>query len=89
MRCTTCHQDANFDPAGVPGHPLWHVAPEGMAWQQRSLRQIASRSRIRGKTAADPGAVQEHMTHDTLVGWAWRPVARASRRPARRSSSAR
>src|ERR1700722_10896739 len=24
MRCATCHQGANFDPAGVPGHPHWH-----------------------------------------------------------------
>ena len=38
MRCTTCHQDANFEPSGVPGHPLWHVAPKSMAWQQRIAR---------------------------------------------------
>ena len=53
MRCTTCHQDANFEPSGAPGHPLWHVAPRSMAWQQRSLRgRSASRSRIRARTAA-------------------------------------
>ena len=61
MRCTTCHQDANFEPSGVPGHPLWHVAPTSMAWQQRSLAQICEQikdpSRNGGKTlAADPGA---------------------------------
>src|SRR4051812_6306065 len=27
LRCSTCHQGANFEPAGVPGHPLWHAAP--------------------------------------------------------------
>src|SRR5262245_53984479 len=27
MRCSICHQQANFDPAGVPGHPEWHLAP--------------------------------------------------------------
>ena len=37
MRCTTCHQDANFEPSGVPGHPLWHVAPksDGLADRAR------------------------------------------------------
>ena len=74
MRCTTCHQDANFEPSGVPGHPLWHVAPKSMAWQQRSLRQICEQikdpRRNGGKTLAQ---MHEHMAHDTLVGWAWRP----------------
>ena len=33
MHCSICHQQANFDPAGVPGHPEWHLAPrEGWAW---------------------------------------------------------
>ena len=74
MRCTTCHQDANFDPAGMPGHPLWHVAPKSMAWQQQSLKQICEQvkdpRRNGGKTLAQ---IREHMAHDTLVGWAWRP----------------
>src|SRR4030081_3607373 len=26
MRCTTCHQSTNYEPSGVPGHALWHVA---------------------------------------------------------------
>ena len=81
MRCTTCHQDANFEPAGVPGHPLWHVAPKEMAWQQRSLKQICEQikdpRRNGGKTLAQ---IQHHMAQDTLVGWAWRPGA--AREPA-------
>jgi hypothetical protein len=39
MRCTTCHQSANYEPSGVPGHPLWHVAPKSMAWQTKSIQQ--------------------------------------------------
>src|SRR5207249_1290663 len=35
MRCTTCHQAANFDPGRVPGSPKWHLAPASMAWQKR------------------------------------------------------
>jgi len=74
MRCTTCHQAANFEPSGVPGHPLWHMAPLGMAWQQRSLAQICVQikdpRKNGGKTLAQ---LHEHMAQDTLVGWAWHP----------------
>src|SRR6186713_618675 len=24
MRCSTCHQAANYEPGRVPGHPEWH-----------------------------------------------------------------
>lgn len=74
LRCMTCHQGANFDPAGVPGHPLWELAPRSMAWQTKSLgqicEQIKDRDRNGGKTLA---AIHEHMAHDTLVGWGWNP----------------
>jgi len=74
LRCTTCHQGANFEPAGVPGHPLWHVAPLSMAWQNRSLGQICAQikdtRRNGGKSLA---ALHEHMAGDTLVGWGWAP----------------
>lgn len=74
LRCTTCHQGANFAPAGMPGHPLWHLAPLSMAWQGKSLGQICAqikdKKRNGGKTLAQ---IQEHMGHDTLVGWAWNP----------------
>jgi hypothetical protein len=45
MQCPTCHQRANFDPGGVPGHPKWHLAPIEMAWVGKSLGRSASRSR--------------------------------------------
>ena len=74
LRCMTCHQGANFEPAGVPGHPLWHLAPISMAWQEKSLgqicEQIKDRERNGGKTLAQ---IQEHMAHDSLVGWGWKP----------------
>ena len=74
LRCMTCHQGANFPPAGVPGHPLWQVAPLSMAWQTKSLgqicEQIKDRQRNGGKSLAQ---IQEHMGHDSLVGWAWNP----------------
>ena len=74
MHCTTCHQSANYEPSGVPGHPLWHVAPKAMAWQGKSLGQICEQikdpARNGGKTLA---AIHEHMAHDSLVGWGWHP----------------
>jgi hypothetical protein len=74
MRCTTCHQASNFEPSGVPGDPLWHMAPLSMAWQQKSLAQICTQikdpARNGGKTLAQ---IQEHLAHDSLVGWGWHP----------------
>jgi hypothetical protein len=40
MRCTTCHGPENFDPARLPGHPEWHLAPIEMAWVGKSLGEI-------------------------------------------------
>jgi hypothetical protein len=73
MRCATCHQVANFQPAGVPGAPKWHIAPVEMAWQGKSLgaicEQIKDPARNGGK---DMGALRKHL--DTpLVTWGWSP----------------
>jgi hypothetical protein len=40
MRCPICHQAANFEPAGVPGNPGWHLAPHEMGWKGKTLAQI-------------------------------------------------
>ena len=74
MRCVTCHQSTNYNASGVPGHPLWHVAPKSMAWQHRSLAQICAQlkdtRRNGGKSLAQ---IHDHMANDSLVGWAWSP----------------
>jgi hypothetical protein len=74
MRCTTCHQSANFDASGVPGNPSWHLAPALMAWQHETLGEICAQikdsRRNGGRTLAQ---IQEHMAHDVLVGWGWHP----------------
>jgi hypothetical protein len=74
MRCATCHQDANFDPAGVPGHAHWHLAPREMAWQGKTVSEICVQvkdpARNGGRTLAQ---IHDHMTNDSLVGWAWAP----------------
>src|SRR5260370_13770654 len=42
MRCNSCHQDANFEPGRMPGHPAWHLAPREMAGEGKSLGGICS-----------------------------------------------
>jgi hypothetical protein len=42
MRCSMCHQDANFDRARVPGHAAWHLAPREMAWQNKTTSEICA-----------------------------------------------
>ncbi len=76
MACAACHHASNFDPAHVPGHPEWHLAPASMAWEGRSLgaicEQIKDPARNGGK---DMTALLHHMGEDSLVGWAWAPGA--------------
>jgi hypothetical protein len=76
MRCETCHHAANYDPARVPGHPQWHLAPLVMAWEGRTLTQICEQikdpARNGGKNIAQ---LVHHLGEDSLVGWGWAPGA--------------
>jgi hypothetical protein len=76
LRCTTCHGQANYDAAGVPGHPEWHLAPIEMAWEGLTLGEICEQvkdpERNGGKDMAE---LVEHMAEDSLVGWGWSPGA--------------
>ena len=82
MQCPTCHQRANVELAGVPGHPLWHLAPLEMAWQGKSLGeicvQIKDPERNGGKTLDE---LVHHMAEDSLVGWAWNPGGKRTPAP--------
>ena len=74
MRCATCHQSANFDPAGVPGHPHWHLAPSEMAWQNKTPGEICTQ--IKDPARNGGRSLQQILTHvadNLLVGWAWAP----------------
>jgi len=76
MMCATCHHAANYDPAGVPGHPDWHLAPLSMGWQGRSVAQICEQIKDRARNGGrDMAALVKHMAEDSLVGWAWSPGA--------------
>lgn len=74
MRCTICHQQANFDPARIPGHAEWHLAPREMAWEGKTLAEICAQIK---DPARNGGRSLDELVHhigtDTLVGWAWAP----------------
>ena len=72
--CTTCHHEANFDAAGVPGNPKWALAPAEMAWQGKSLAQICVQIKDKERNGGkDMAALIDHMANDELVGWGWNP----------------
>jgi hypothetical protein len=81
MRCSICHQQANFDPGRVPGDPDWHLAPREMAWEGKTLGEICAQIKDPGRNG---GRSLEELAHhigtDHLVGWAWAPGF--GRRPA-------
>ena len=80
--CGACHMDRNVPIfAGqqttfqsMPGHPRWGLAPIEMAWEGKSMgeicRQIKDPQRNGGR---DLALLHEHLAHDDLVGWAWKP----------------
>ena len=76
MQCTNCHGPDNYDPARVPGHAMWHLAPIEMAWQGKTLgeicEQIKDPKRNGAKTLEE---LVHHMGEDSLVGWGWNPGA--------------
>ena len=72
--CTTCHHEANYDAAGVPGNPKWALAPAEMAWQGKSLAQICVQIKDKERNGGkDMAALIDHMANDELVGWGWNP----------------
>ena len=90
MRCPICHLQANFDPAGVPGNPIWHLAPREMGWEGKTLRGFAFRSRIQRATETvrwtRSSSISAKITSSVGLG---RPDMGGSQLPARRSKRAR
>jgi hypothetical protein len=74
MRCPICHLQANFDPAGMPGNPIWHLAPREMAWEGKTLGEICAQIKDPARNGNRAlAALIEHIGEDHLVGWAWEP----------------
>ena len=77
MRCSNCHQAENT--AGLhmpPGNPKWALPPAKMrmVFQGRTPRQLALQL-LDPKQNGNRTKAQliDHMAHDGLVGWGWRP----------------
>ena len=81
MRCPICHQAANFEPARVPGNPIWHLAPREMGWEGKTLAEICAQIKDPAQNGNRPlASLVEHIGEDHLVGWAWAPGS--GRKPA-------
>jgi hypothetical protein len=74
LRCPICHQSVNFDPGGVPGNPVWHLAPREMEWEGKTLGEICAQLKDPARNGNRPlDALVDHIGEDHLVGWAWAP----------------
>ena len=77
LRCDACHQAQNVAGAHLPpGAPNWHLprADMPLVFQGKTSRELCQQlkdpKRNGGKT---PEQLFEHMAHDPLVLWGWRP----------------
>ena len=77
LRCNACHSTENFDfgglPGGVPGAPGWHLAPESMAWEGRTIGELCEQLKDPDRSHMDLDGLVRHVSEDRLVGWAWDP----------------
>ena len=74
MRCPICHLQANFNPAGVPGNKIWHLAPLEMAWEGKTLGEICAQIKDPARNGnRSLEALIEHIGEEPLVSWAWEP----------------
>lgn len=74
LRCSACHQAANYDSARMPGHDPWFLAPREMAFEGRTVAQLCAQIKNPatngGRSLAD---LVHHIGDDSLVGWGWAP----------------
>ena len=86
LPCNTCHQAQNTPThvapiESIPGHAHWMLAPPSMAWQGLTTGEICEQVKDPARNGGRSlEKIHEHMSTDTLVGWAWNPGA--GRRPA-------
>lgn len=82
MRCTACHQEANYAPSGVPGALGWHLAPMEMAWQGKSLAAICAQIKDKERNGGrDLAGLVHHVEDPHLVGWGWHPGGKRTPAP--------
>lgn len=88
LACRTCHQERNSEalgvPGGPPGAPHWGLPPKEnpMIFQHRSLNALCEQLKDPERNGhRDLAALLEHVDHDPLVLWAWRPGGRRTLPP--------
>jgi hypothetical protein len=90
LRCPICHQSANFDPAGVPGNPVWHLPR--VKWDGRARRSARFVPRSRIPRAMEAGLSTRSLTISARTIWSvglGRLDTGGNRLPARRRKRAR
>jgi hypothetical protein len=77
LKCANCHQDINLPGENMPpGNPTWQLPRKDLplVFQGKSPRELADQlkdpKRNGGKTLEQ---LVEHVTHDKLVLWGWKP----------------
>ncbi len=80
LECTTCHQDKNAEAVGVkggpPGAPHWSLPPKKtpMVFQGKTQAALCEQLKDPGRNGQRTlAALLEHVSHDALVLWAWKP----------------
>jgi hypothetical protein len=77
LLCTTCHRGENQpDEHSPPGVPGWHMpsAQTPMVFQGLTPAELCSRLKDPTKNGnRTPLDLADHMDHDALVLWAWKP----------------
>jgi hypothetical protein len=79
VQCTTCHSNHNVATASagirtIPGAEHWGLAPESMAWQGLTTREVCEQIKDPARNGnRSLEKIRVHLVEDHLVGWAWHP----------------
>jgi hypothetical protein len=77
LQCTGCHRETNHPLAGAPpGAHDWRLPPATtpMVFEGRTPRELCVQLKDPAKTGGrDLGALRDHLGHDALVLWGWKP----------------
>jgi hypothetical protein len=90
MQCSTCHREVNQRTNGVPGAPGWGLAPLSMAWEGLDDAQLADQLKNQKRNGSRSlEEIYDHIAHDELVGWGWKPGGNRQTPPLSREEFAR
>jgi hypothetical protein len=85
LKCANCHQETNLPGENMPpGNLNWHLAKPEMplVFQGKSPRELADQLKDPGRNGNKTlDQLVEHVTHDELVLWGWKPGAGRTKPP--------